>query len=53
MVQAIAPFDQYLEKYPKHGSVSMAKVHRGLAEMRQPPKGARLVKDVGDHENAL
>ena len=38
--QAIALFDQYLEKYPKHGSVSTAKVHRGLAEMRQAAEGA-------------
>ena len=33
--QAIFKFDQYLEKYPTHGSVSIARVHRGLAEMRQ------------------
>jgi outer membrane protein assembly factor BamB len=40
-VQAISMYDQFLEKYPKHGSVSVAKVHRGLAEMRQAAEGAR------------
>jgi len=34
-IQAIAKYDSYLEKFPKHGSVSLAKVHRGLVQMRQ------------------
>jgi outer membrane protein assembly factor BamB len=45
--QAIYRFDQYLEKYPKHGSVSIAKVHRGLAEMRQASQ------NTGDWSKAL
>ncbi len=38
---AIAAFDQYLEKYPKHGSASIARVHRGLAEMRAAAESTR------------
>lgn len=33
--QAIHKYDQYLEKYPSHSSVSIARVHRGLAKLRQ------------------
>lgn len=33
--QAISKYNEYLEKYPTHPSASMAKVHRGLARLRQ------------------
>ncbi len=39
--QAVAAFDQYLTKFPKHASVSSARVHRGLAEMRAATEGTR------------
>jgi outer membrane protein assembly factor BamB/TolA-binding protein len=34
-VQAIQKYDRYLEKFPSHGRVSLARVHRGLARLRQ------------------
>lgn len=33
--QAISKYTEYLEKFPTHPSASMAKVHRGLAKLRQ------------------
>lgn len=38
---AIGAFDQYLLKYPKHGSASTARVHRGLCEMRAASESTR------------
>ncbi|MBI2823160.1 MAG: PQQ-binding-like beta-propeller repeat protein [Planctomycetia bacterium] len=37
--QAILKYDNYLEKFPKHASVSVARVHRGLAQLRQAVEG--------------
>ncbi|MEE8450643.1 MAG: PQQ-binding-like beta-propeller repeat protein, partial [Thermoguttaceae bacterium] len=40
--QAIHKYTQYLEKFPKHASGSIARVHRGLARLRQKTgKGTR------------
>ena len=38
--QAIYKYDQFLEKYPSHTGASLARVHRGLAEMRQATDGS-------------
>ncbi len=38
--QAIHKFDYYLEKYPKDGSAGLARVHRGLAQLRQATESA-------------
>ncbi len=38
--QAIAKFSSYIEQYPSHPNVSVAKVHRGLARMRQAVEGS-------------
>jgi len=38
--QAIAEYDHYLEKFPKHAQMSLAKVHKGLALMRQSADNA-------------
>jgi outer membrane protein assembly factor BamB len=38
--QAIHKFDYYLENYPKDGNVGMARVHRGLARLRQAKESA-------------
>src|SRR5690606_20901692 len=32
--QAIHKYDQFLRRFPRHASVSMARVHRGLAQLR-------------------
>jgi outer membrane protein assembly factor BamB len=37
--QAIFKYDAFLQKYPKHPGASLARVHRGLAEMRQATDG--------------
>ena len=39
--QAIHKYDEYLKRYPTHNSVSLARVHRGLARLRQAVDGAR------------
>lgn len=38
--QAIAEYNHYLEKFPKHTEASHARVHRGLAMMRQSADNA-------------
>jgi outer membrane protein assembly factor BamB len=38
--QAVHKFDQYLENFPTHKGVSTARVHRGLAYMRQVIDGS-------------
>ena len=38
--QAIFKYDAFLQKYPKHPGASLARVHRGLAEMRQATDGS-------------
>ncbi len=38
--QAIAKYDDYLERHPDHASASAARVHRGLSQMRQKVDGA-------------
>jgi len=38
--QAIHKFDFYLERYPKDGNVGTARVHRGLAQLRQAKESA-------------
>jgi outer membrane protein assembly factor BamB len=39
--QAVNLYDKYLEANPDHAEVSTARVHRGLAQMRQAVEGAR------------
>jgi outer membrane protein assembly factor BamB len=39
--QAIEQYDKYLESFPDHNSVSLARVHRGMARMRQAVEGSR------------
>ena len=38
--QAIHKYDEFLEKYPKHSGASLARVNRGLAEIRQATDGS-------------
>ncbi len=38
--QAIHKYEEFLAKYPSHPSASLARVHRGLAEMRQATDGS-------------
>ncbi|HWB13772.1 MAG TPA: PQQ-binding-like beta-propeller repeat protein [Pirellulales bacterium] len=39
--QAIDKFDKYLEEFPDHEQVSLARVERGMARMRQAVEGGR------------
>ncbi|HEX7446568.1 MAG TPA: PQQ-binding-like beta-propeller repeat protein [Pirellulales bacterium] len=39
--QAIEQFDKYLKEFPEHSEVSVARVDRGMARMRQAVEGAR------------
>ncbi|HEX5444333.1 MAG TPA: PQQ-binding-like beta-propeller repeat protein [Pirellulales bacterium] len=39
--QAVAQFDKYLKEFPEHSEVSVARVDRGMAQMRQAVEGAR------------
>jgi TolA-binding protein len=39
--QAIDKFDKYLKDFPDHEQVSLARVERGMARMRQAVEGAR------------
>jgi outer membrane protein assembly factor BamB/tetratricopeptide (TPR) repeat protein len=38
--QAIHKYDEFLAKYPSHANASLARVNRGLAEMRQATDGS-------------
>jgi outer membrane protein assembly factor BamB len=39
--QAIAKYSRFLERYPRHANGSLAKVHRGLAQLRQALHSSR------------
>lgn len=39
--QAISQYDKFLEQFPEHAEAGPARVHRGLARMRQAVEGSR------------